>query len=221
MQHRPPASASIIKPMPDFSIENVQDHQACGIDEVGRGPLAGPVVAACVYIPPEKRALPYIHRIRDSKTLSEARLEELSTLIRADMHFGIGECCPEEIDALNIQGASHLAMERAYASMIQDFNPPPAMIALIDGNRLPKNLPATMLAVIKGDTKSTSIAAASIIAKAHRDSIMSALALEFPHYGWETNVGYPTKTHLEALILHGITPHHRRSFAPVKARLAA
>jgi len=205
--------------MADFSIEDSQSLLACGIDEVGRGPLAGPVVAACVFIPPEIRTQSFIKRIKDSKTLSETALTEISSLIRENCLWGIGECTPTEIDEINILQASLRAMERAFMAMNEHFNF--KGMALIDGNRIPKNLPCPALAVIKGDTKSRSIAAASIIAKAHRDSIMAELGCLYPAYGWENNSGYPTKAHIAALDTHGITPHHRLSFAPVKSRLAA
>ena len=197
--------------MPDFTLEDAHGGLVCGLDEVGRGPLAGPVVAACVYISAECRTLPFIGDIKDSKKLRHPKRLSLDALIRQHCAWGIGQCEPEEIDAINILQASLKAMERAYAAMNA-----PADLALIDGNRLPKSLPCAGKAVVKGDGISTSIAAASIVAKVHRDKIMGQLAAEFPQYGWERNAAYPTAEHLAAIQIHGVTPHHRRSFGPVR-----
>ncbi|GJL84755.1 MAG: ribonuclease HII [Micavibrio sp.] len=196
---------------PDFSLESAHNGPVCGLDEVGRGPLAGPVVASCVYIPKEKRGLDFVPDIRDSKKLSSKKLEYLFDLISEHFTFGIAEISPQEIDEINILQASLKAMENAYSQLIQ----PPAH-ALIDGNHIPKNLPCPAQPVIKGDSKSVSIAAASILAKVTRDRLMRKLAEEHPHYGWERNVGYPSREHLDAIDAHGITPHHRRSYAPVR-----
>ncbi len=227
---------------PDFSLEGEYEGPVCGIDEVGRGPLAGPVVAACVYIPPEVRKLEWIAHIKDSKKLSEKRLEMLHEAITTHCAYGIAEIAPQEIDEINILQASLKAMNLAFNNMTslrgaeRRGNPepqtpmygllPPAQgrsrnddrewHALIDGNRVPSNLPCASTPIIKGDSKSKSIAAASIIAKVTRDRIMRKLAAEFPHYGWESNVGYPTQAHRVAIARHGITIHHRRSFGPVK-----
>lgn len=196
---------------PDFSIEDGIQGGVCGLDEVGRGPLAGPVVAACVYIPAEKRGLDFVLKIRDSKKLSEARLLELDSLIREHFEFGVAEVTPQEIDEINILQASLAAMKRAFMQITNA-----AIIhALVDGNHCPK-LPCPATPVIKGDSRSVSIAAASILAKVHRDKIMEQLAREHPHYGWERNVGYPTAEHLAGIDRHGITAHHRRSYAPVR-----
>jgi ribonuclease HII len=196
--------------MPDFSLEDEHGPDTCGLDEVGRGPLAGPVVAACVYIPHEKRALPFIPEINDSKKLAERKRERLDELIRSEFVWSIAACSPAEIDEMNILKASLTAMTRAYEGMrIQ------AAVALVDGNRLPAALPCRGVPVVKGDSLSVSIAAASIIAKTYRDKLMCDLACEHPHYGWERNAGYPTKLHIEGMRQHGITVHHRRSFAPV------
>lgn len=198
--------------MPDFSIETECAYPVCGIDEVGRGPLAGPVVAACVYIPETIRAEEWIAEIKDSKKLSENKLNHLFEQIYGSCPHGIGILSPQEIDRMNILQASLKAMEKAYITM----NTPMAM-ALIDGNKLPDNLPCPARAIVKGDHHSTSIAAASIVAKVTRDRIMRDLAAKFPHYGWESNVGYPSKKHKDALAQYGITPHHRKSYAPVAA----
>lgn len=197
--------------MPDFSLEDEIDGPVCGLDEVGRGPLAGPVVAACAYIPDEVRALPWVADVRDSKKLSEKKLAELYALITQHCVWGIGELSPAQIDEINILQASLKAMEIALEKTGRTYAQ-----ALVDGIHVPKALPCAARAVKKGDNVSTSIAAASIIAKVHRDRIMRDLAQEHPHYGWESNVGYPSKQHLEGIEVHGITAYHRKSFAPVK-----
>lgn len=202
---------------PDFSIEESIGSPVCGLDEVGRGPLAGPVVAACVYIPGEKRALDFVPHIRDSKKLTAKKLAELDREIRAHFVFGIAEIQPEEIDRINILQASLLAMTHA----LEAANAPAIAHALVDGNKCPKDLPCPATPVVKGDNRSVSIAAASIIAKVHRDAIMQKLAQDFPHYGWERNVGYPTQEHLTAIQTHGICLHHRKSFAPIRKKLSA
>lgn len=202
--------------MPDFTLEaSVQGH-ACGLDEVGRGPIAGPVVAACVLIAPEARGLALWAAVDDSKRLSAARRESLAVAIRAHAVWGLGAASVEEIDALNILRAAFLAMERALLAL----GPPPGTVALIDGNHLPKVFPIPARAVVRGDSLSVSIAAASILAKVERDGVMRTLAQEHPEYGWDRNAGYPAPAHLDALERHGPTPHHRASFAPVKKALA-
>lgn len=209
---RSPAKASA----PDFSHENAAgaDGPVCGLDEVGRGPLAGPVVAACVYVPEGARILPFIARIRDSKTLNHGKLAELDALIRTHCTWHIAEVGPEEIDAINILQASLKAMRLACAGTGVAFSR-----ALVDGNRTPGGLPCPATPIIGGDRVSVSIAAASIIAKVYRDALMRTLHAGHPQYGWERNAGYPTAEHREALRRHGITPHHRRSFGPVRACL--
>ncbi|TNE31636.1 MAG: ribonuclease HII [Alphaproteobacteria bacterium] len=207
--------------LPDFSIEDSLVRQGlgdgdavCGIDEVGRGPLAGPVIAAAVILP---RPLPpeLSGHIRDSKKLSAAKRARIAAAIREFSVFSIGAACVEEIDRINILNATMTAMTRAFEGLReQSF----CNHALIDGNRAPK-LPCKTLTVIKGDQTSLSIAAASIIAKEHRDALMRRLAEEHPEYGWDSNAGYGTKTHMEALKQHGVTAHHRRSFAPVHESL--
>lgn len=207
MSLKSPARAS----RPDFTHEDQFDGPVCGLDEVGRGPLAGPVVAACVYIPEDKRTLEFVPQIRDSKKIAWKKLEELYDLICTHFEYGIAECSAQEIDEINILQASLRAMERAHEKMDTE-----TQHALIDGNRLPKSLPCPATAIVKGDSKSVSIAAASILAKVTRDRIMHKLAEEHPFYGWDTNVGYPTKQHLDGIEQNGITDHHRRSFAPVR-----
>lgn len=202
--------------VPDFSLEDsFGGVPVCGLDEVGRGPLAGSVVAACVYIPPEKRVLEFVSAIRDSKKLSATKLAILDQEIKTHFEFGIAEVSPEEIDKINILQASLKAMEQAYTTMGGNVAQ-----ALVDGNRCPKRLPCPALPVVKGDSRSISIAAASIIAKVHRDKMMSELAKNFPHYGWERNAGYPTAEHLAGIKTHGITKHHRKTFGPVKSALS-
>jgi ribonuclease HII len=195
--------------MPDFAFERACRGPVCGIDEAGRGPLAGPVVAAAVVL---GRPLPRRLRqgIDDSKKLSPGAREELALLLWDCASIGVGAASVAEIDRVNILQASLLAMRRAFAAL-----PLSPAAALIDGNRSPI-LPCVEQTVVGGDGLSLSIAAASIIAKVTRDRLMRALALRYPGYGWEHNMGYPTQEHREALLALGPTPHHRRSFAPVQ-----
>ena len=195
---------------PNFDLEGSFDGLVCGLDEVGRGPLAGPVTAACVYIPENAYALPFVSEIRDSKALSAKVLENLYREITTHFVWAVAEKPPQEIDEMNILQASLAAMADAMQSTGHVFEH-----ALVDGNRLPK-LPCTASAIVKGDSKSVSIAAASIVAKVSRDRFMRKLHEEYPYYGWNTNVGYPSKAHLVGIDTHGITEHHRKSFAPVK-----
>ena len=183
----------------------------CGIDEAGRGPLAGPVVAAAVIL--DKGRTPA--GITDSKLLTRAKREELFRKIKNQATIGIGIADVDEIEEVNILNATLAAMVRAYDQLI----PVPA-VALVDGNRSPK-LNCRVHTVIGGDALSLSIAAASIVAKVTRDNLMVNLAGSYPGYGWERNAGYATSEHLAALALHGVTPHHRRTFAPVSRALRA
>jgi ribonuclease HII len=195
---------------PDFSIETVAHARAlapvAGVDEVGRGPLAGPVTAAAVILDPARMP----QGLGDSKALSSKKRERLFAEIMGSAQVSVAHATVEEIDALNILRASHLAMQRAVAGLAI----PPAHV-LVDGNLIPAGLQGRAEAIVKGDAKSLSIAAASIIAKVTRDRIMVDLAQQHPGYGWEINAGYPTKQHLEALLNLGVTPWHRRSFRPV------
>ena len=195
---------------PDFSFETAAYARAlapvAGVDEVGRGPLAGPVTAAAVILDPAR--IP--QGLGDSKALSATKRERLYAEIMGSAQVSVVHATVEEIDALNILRASHLAMERAVAGL----GTPPAHV-LVDGNLIPAGLKGRAEAIVKGDAKSLSIAAASIIAKVTRDRIMVDLAQQHPGYGWEINAGYPTKQHLEALLNLGVTPWHRRSFRPV------
>lgn len=180
-----------------------------GVDEVGRGPLAGPVTAAAVRLDPEN--IPA--GLNDSKKLSAARRRALFEELMAVADVALAHASVEEIDQINITRASHLAMQRAMGGL------PKADFALIDGNLMPRGLALAARTIIKGDTLSLSIAAASICAKVTRDAIMADLAQQFPGYGWEKNAGYPTKAHLEALSRLGVSAAHRRSFAPVHKML--
>ena len=180
----------------------------CGVDEVGRGPLAGPVVA-CAVVLPVGFDRKITRRLKDSKQLDREEREELSLILREKVPYGVGMADVEEIDRINILRASHLAMLRAFENV-----PSRPGYALVDGNQ-PPSLPCPVTCIISGDAISVSIAAASIIAKVERDKIMRELAAAHPLYGWETNVGYSTKEHLTAIRTHGPTPYHRRSFRPV------
>lgn len=195
--------------LPNLALERAHGGIVAGIDEAGRGPWAGPVVAAAVILDPN--LLP--HGINDSKKLSAARREKLYTAISSSALVGVGIASIEEIDALNILGATKLAMRRA----LEKLAVKPEM-ALVDGNQ-PPELPCRVETVIGGDGLSLSIAAASIVAKVTRDRMMAELAQEFPHYGWEKNMGYGTKEHQAALLARGVTPHHRRSFAPIRSMI--
>lgn len=177
-----------------------------GVDEAGCGPLCGPVVAAAVRL--DLAAVPA--GLNDSKKLDPVRRQALFTAIMAVAEVGIGEASAAEIDVLNILRATHLAMCRAIAGL----GAAPDHV-LIDGNRMPRGLAISAETIVKGDALCASIAAASIVAKVWRDRIMVDLAQQHPGYGWEHNVGYPTKDHLVALRNLGPTPHHRRSFRPV------
>ncbi|WP_333827680.1 ribonuclease HII [Pararhodobacter sp.] len=198
--------------LPDFTFEQAAmargARAVAGVDEVGRGPLAGPVTAAAVVLDPAR--IP--PGLNDSKRLSAAAREALAQMIWAQARVAtVAHASVEEIDTLNILQASHLAMRRALAALSL-----PPDHALIDGNRLPRDLCCPAETLIKGDARCLSIAAASIVAKVERDRIMADLARDWPGYGWETNAGYPSPAHVAALNRLGVTPHHRRSFAPVR-----
>lgn len=197
---------------PDDKFERAIGGRIAGVDEAGRGPLAGPVAAAAVVLDPEN--VP--PGLNDSKKLSPARRETLFDMLVEVADISVAFASVEEIDHLNIRAASLLAMTRA----VRGLTHPPDH-ALIDGNALPQGLGCPATTVVKGDARSLSIAAASIIAKVSRDRIMQKLAKDFPGYGWEGNKGYPTAAHREALLNLGVTPHHRRSFGPVHYILVA
>jgi len=197
--------------LPDFSRETHYSGIVAGVDEAGRGPWAGPVVAAVVIL--DRGRTPA--GINDSKQLSKSKREALFDSIAMVATVATGICTVEEVDRYNILGATKLAMLRAYEAL-----PVKPDIALIDGNQLPQ-LPCAMDAIVDGDALCVSIAAASVIAKVTRDRLMAVLAQEFPQYGWERNAGYGTREHQEALMRFGVTPHHRRSFAPIRRLLGA
>lgn len=200
---------------PDFSRECPSLGIVCGVDEAGRGPLAGPVYAGCVYVPPAQRAHPVWSDVRDSKKLTAGRREDLFSIIKSLSCYGIAFATAEEIDKINILQATYLAMIRAIDAMCQNYNLHPSLV-LIDGNRGPKISYASQT-VVKGDALSISIAAASILAKVSRDHVMQDLHLQFPVYNWASNAGYGTPDHLSALQQNGPSPHHRMTFAPLKA----
>lgn len=195
---------------PNFKIEQDLLRNGCsiiaGVDEVGRGPLAGPVTAAAVILDP----LNIPDNLNDSKILSSKKREKLFEQLKSSSAFAVAHVSPEEIDKLNILQASLLAMVNAVSNLKVKPNH-----ILIDGNKVPDKLIGRATAIVKGDRKVLSIAAASIIAKVTRDKLMHDLASEFPVYGWAKNSGYPTKCHMNAIVKYGVTPHHRRSFKPV------
>lgn len=185
---------------------DASDYLVCGIDEAGRGPLAGPVVAAAVILDPARR----IEGLNDSKKLSAAKRQRLALEIRDKaIAFCVAEASPDEIDRINILQATLLAMQRAVEGLSVRPNR-----AVVDGNRCPK-LAMPVEAVVQGDGKIAAIAAASILAKTVRDEGMLQLHAQFPQYGFDRHMGYPTAAHLAALQVHGASPHHRRSFGPV------
>jgi ribonuclease HII len=196
--------------MPDYAFETLSPQPVCGIDEVGRGPWAGPVVAAAVILDP--RAIP--EGLDDSKRVPPVRRAALAARLRECAEVGVGMASVEEIERLNILQASLLAMARAVAAL-----PRVPAFVLVDGNRLPQGLPCGGRAVAKGDARCLSIAAASIVAKVARDAEMVALAQQFPGFGWERNAGYGTAEHRAALQRLGPTPHHRRGFRPIHKML--
>ncbi len=205
--------------MPDFSYEDAALARGfdviCGIDEAGRGPWAGPVVAGAVVL--DRTGLPddLIQGLDDSKKLKPARREELLERLSPHVRIGIGRADVAEIDEVNILQATMRAMARAVDDLGGgDWAGRPAL-ALVDGNREPE-LAFEAECVEKGDGKSLSIAAASIVAKVTRDRIMADLARTYPDYGWQRNAGYGTREHQDALAAHGVTPEHRRSYAPIK-----
>lgn len=195
---------------PDYSFEQAARAQGflciAGVDEVGRGPLCGPVTAAAVVLDPAR--IPA--GLNDSKKLGARRRAQLAAEIMAVADYCVAHASVAEIDALNILQASHLAMCRAVAGLARAPDH-----VLVDGNRLPRDLGISAQALVKGDARSVSISAASILAKQARDALMVDLAQQYPGYGWDRNAGYPTKDHLTALLNLGVTPVHRRSFAPV------
>jgi ribonuclease HII len=198
------------KAYPDFTFEQAAfargARAVAGVDEVGRGPLAGPVCAAAVVLDPDN--IP--DGLNDSKQLTEKQRDALFDTLMASADVSIAEATVAEIEEHNILRASHIAMVRAVTGLSA-----PADFILIDGNMVPRGLNTPSQTIVKGDTCSLSIAAASIVAKVWRDRLMVDLAQQHPGYGWETNAGYPTPVHKKALLKLGVTPHHRRTFKPV------
>lgn len=195
--------------MPTLELELSLGGRVAGVDEAGRGPWAGPVVAVAAIIDVGRIPHALAGRLDDSKKLTRPIREELFEPIREYAEIGVGVAGTDEIDRINILRATLLAMQRAVAAL-----PEPPASALIDGNIAP-GLPCPTHTVVKGDGLCLSIAAASIVAKVTRDRMMAALAIDHPGYGWEHNAGYGTEEHRVALQRLGITAHHRRSFAPI------
>ena len=202
--------------MPDWKIEDTFSGSVCGIDEAGRGPWVGPVVAGAVIFLTREINPQLLTDLNDSKKLSAKKREQLYDLLLAEaaqehICYGIGMASAKEIDELNILQATFLAMKRATEKL--KVKP---QYALIDGNRLPADFPCETSCYIGGDARSFSISAASIIAKVYRDKLMAEMANAYPQYGFEKNAGYGTKEHITALQKYGITPEHRRSYKPIK-----
>ena len=205
--------------MPDFAFEDKYADLVVGIDEAGRGPWAGPVVAGAVVFLNRNENKELLLNLNDSKKLSAKKRDKLYSLLKEEqakgnISIGIGEATSQEIDDLNILQATFLAMNRAVKSL--KIAP---QSALIDGNRAPKNFPCPCKTLIKGDAKSLSVAAASIVAKVYRDHLMADLAKKYPAYGFEKNAGYGTALHQEGLENCGICPEHRRSYKPIQKYL--
>ncbi|MBU99250.1 MAG: ribonuclease HII [Rhodospirillaceae bacterium] len=203
--------------MPDFSLEESlglpSSAVIIGVDEVGRGPLAGPVTAAAVFVDRQKITLDLSTKIDDSKKIPQKKRATISKQIEGIAIIGIGWASSGEIDQLNILEATMIAMQRAVLSLRKQIILDPDYI-LIDGNKVPSfDFPSK--AIVRGDEKSLSIAAASIVAKSKRDAFMTSLSKLYPCYGWEKNAGYGTREHLVAIERNGITAHHRRSFKPI------
>lgn len=186
-----------------------------GIDEVGRGPLAGPVVAACVYFPDNVIVPEYLPQIRDSKKMTHNNRVKIIHWLdqQDDIRYAIGSASVEEIDEINILQATMLAMERAFYNLSNDQK----CVVLVDGNRKPNIADKQIECIIKGDDNFMSIALASIVAKEYRDNIMKEIDISYPQYGFAKNVGYGTKQHIEAIHKYGPTVHHRKSFAPISS----
>lgn len=206
--------------MPSFEEENLCSGLVAGIDEAGRGPWVGPVIAGAVVFKTQNIHPYLLAHLDDSKKLSAKRREELYALIEQEakngnLFYGIGQASAQEIDRLNILNATFLAMRRAYQNLGCT-----ADMALIDGNRLPKEFACAAKTIIKGDSKSYSIAAASVMAKVYRDNLMKEMAKKYTGYGFEKNAGYGTKEHIEGLKKYGVTPEHRTSYRPIKEFMA-
>ena len=202
--------------MPTWEIEDKVGGAVCGVDEAGRGPWVGPVVAGAVMFLNRKINPEILAQINDSKKLTAKKRERLYDLLLSEAQngnlvYGIGEASAAEIDSLNILQATFLAMRRAVEKLaLQPEH------AIIDGNRLPADFCCATSCYIGGDARSYSIAAASVLAKVYRDNLMKALALKYPGYGFEKNAGYGTKDHIEGLKKFGVTPEHRKSYKPIR-----
>jgi ribonuclease HII len=195
----------------NMSLFDDAEELICGVDEAGRGPLAGPVFAAAVILDPARP----INGLRDSKKLSEAQRDALAIEIKANaLSWSIAQCSEQEIDTLNILQATMLAMRRAVEGLCTQPS-----LALIDGNRCPV-MSVRSEAIIKGDDKVQAISAASILAKTARDAALHVLHQQYPQYAFDQHKGYPTALHMERLREHGVSPVHRRSYAPVRALLS-
>lgn len=208
-----------------YEENNISPETSVGFDEVGRGPLAGPVVAAAVWL--SQSFLDHLRfldiEINDSKKLSSKKRKLVVEIVekfskkndkneKPYIKYAVAECSPQEIDELNILNASLFSMEIAFKKLkIENIK-----VALVDGNKAPNLGNLDVITIVKGDAQVPSIAIASILAKEYRDRLMRELSKEFPHYDWEHNVGYPTQKHLNAIEQFGITIHHRKSFAPIK-----
>lgn len=202
--------------MPDFKFEDEYQGFVCGIDEAGRGPWVGNVVAGAVVILDRNLPEELLLNLNDSKKLSKSKREYLYNLLRqaekeGKVKIGIGEATPQEIDQYNILQATFMAMSRAVSKL--GVQP---QIALIDGNRTPKEFSCQSKAIVKGDARSYSISAASIMAKVWRDKELEKLAEKYPYYGFERNAGYGTKDHIEGIKKYGLIPEHRKSYKPIK-----
>ncbi len=204
------ATKNKLKNQANFLIENELGGIVAGIDEAGRGPLSGPVVAACVILNNNPEIDSWILEIDDSKKLSSKQREKIFIQLKNSANFGIGIVDEKIIDKINILNATKLAMKMAFENMCQKITFKPNAV-IVDGNFVP-DINCNAKAVIKGDQKSLSIAAASVIAKETRDQIMAKLDLEFPQYNWRKNQGYPTKAHFAAIREFGICKYHRQSF---------
>ena len=211
-----------LKLFPNYEIEkSYQNMLVLGIDEAGRGPLAGPVVAACVFLDDEFLHSKICNKINDSKKISAPKRKEIFLQLQQQIKFGIGIVDEKIIDKINILQATKLAMLKAY----EDFYSRSkilAQIILVDGNFVPfkkQQKIQEILPIVKGDQKSLSIAAASILAKETRDEIMLKLHQKYPHFGWDKNAGYPTKFHIDRIEKYGICEYHRKTFGPVASRI--
>ena len=199
--------------MPDFALEKEAGGVVAGVDEAGRGPWAGPVVAAAAILDPDTLPHHVQEQLDDSKKLTAKVRDRLFDALTGNIYQGVGIASVDEIDTQNILAATMLAMQRAVHNL-----PVQPDIALVDGNRAP-DLSCPVRTVVRGDGLSLSIAAASIVAKVTRDRIMAELALKHPGYAWDRNAGYGTKAHREGLDRFGVTEHHRRNFKPIAAYL--